>query len=193
MRRNIRDTGKKMQRNPQNLNIRTEFFRRKRVYKKALKQKRRTYRNKVVAELDDLAQKNPNAYWNLLDDLKNETYSDKELPSQIPMSEWKNHFENLHSSNHWQTQELDITDNNVGTFSELDFRITPSETLKAINRLKNKKAARHDGILGEMLKAGKHILVPYLTKLFNTIFLSIIPDRMEQRNCFSNPQKGPET
>ena len=63
-------------------------------------------------------------------------------------------------------------------FNELNFRITDAEIYAAIAKLKNGKASGFDGILNEMIKAGKHALVPALNKIFNFILLSgTFPDK----------------
>ena len=48
--------------------------------------------------------------------------------------------------------------------------ITTQEVKKAINKLKNNKAAGLDEVTAELLKHGREIIVGELTHLFNLIF-----------------------
>ena len=53
--------------------------------------------------------------------------------------------------------------------SRLDEKITVEEVIKGILQLSNGKSPGEDGILIEMLKSARAMLVPYLIILFNTI------------------------
>ena len=57
-------------------------------------------------------------------------------------------------------------------FSELDVSITQDEVKYAINQLHNGKSPGNDLILNEFLIAGKDILKPYITVLFDKILQS---------------------
>ena len=64
---------------------------------------------------------------------------------------------------------------NSPTFCELDYKITSSELMKAISKLKSGKAVGLDSLPNEILKSGgsgSTILVPILQKLFNLVFTS---------------------
>ena len=57
-------------------------------------------------------------------------------------------------------------------FNELDYIISEEEIIKAIQDLKNNKAAGFDIIINELLKCGQSVLVKPLSKLFNIILSS---------------------
>ena len=61
---------------------------------------------------------------------------------------------------------------NSPTFCELDYKITSSEIMKAISKLKLGKAVGLDSLPNEIIKNGGTILVPILQKLFNLVFTS---------------------
>ena len=65
-------------------------------------------------------------------------------------------------------QDSEMTDD---VFDEiLDADITAEEVKAAIRHLENGKAARPDGIIGEILKAAEESIVPFLDKYFNKLF-----------------------
>ncbi len=49
----------------------------------------------------------------------------------------------------------------------LDKYITPDEISKQLQNMPNKKACSFDGILNEMIKCSKEIMLTVLTKTFN--------------------------
>ena len=53
---------------------------------------------------------------------------------------------------------------------ELDNPITEDEVREAINKLKCGKASGLDNVCGEFLKQASHLIVPFLTKLFNKLY-----------------------
>ena len=61
---------------------------------------------------------------------------------------------------------------NSPTFCELYYKITSSDIMKAISKLKSGKAVGLDSLPNELLKSGRTILVPILQKLFNLVFTS---------------------
>jgi exonuclease III len=173
-RKSLKKLGSRLQRSPGEHYTRVAFYREKKAYKKLLKFKRREYRQNLISQLEVLSEKSPKTYWKLLSELKNEGQNCKQNTSPITLEEWKQYFEKLHSSDHQQdTVGNPVQNDNTDCyFSELDFRISEEEVLKALHSLKNKKAAGIDGIVGEMLKAGSEIWAPQLTKIFNIIFRS---------------------
>ena len=98
----------------------------------------------------------------------------------ISTAEFKEYFESLNI-----TDDEFIADNEVKLlldkyardelsvmFSELDVSITQDEVKYAINQLHNGKSPGNDLILNEFLIAGKDILTPYITMLFDKILQS---------------------
>ena len=58
------------------------------------------------------------------------------------------------------------------TFSQSDFRISESEVIKCIKKLKSKKSRGIDRISNEMIKYSQHALLQVILKLFNMIYTS---------------------
>ena len=65
-------------------------------------------------------------------------------------------------------QDSEVTDDVSDEI--LDADITAEEVKAAIRHLENGKAARPDGIIGEILKAAEESIVPFLVKYFNKLF-----------------------
>ena len=79
------------------------------------------------------------------------------------------------SENYSDTFENEISNyifKNSSLFNELNYSITSEEINRAILLLKNNKSAGNDRILNEFLKTGKSFLLPYITKIFNMIFIN---------------------
>ena len=51
----------------------------------------------------------------------------------------------------------------------LDSYFSAEEIMKSVDKLSNNKAPGVDGIVNEIIKEGKAILVPLIMRLFNTI------------------------
>ena len=151
--------------------VRHNFFTSLKRYNKCRKQKSKQYKEKILHQLDDLRDKNPSAYWKLLNDLKNEDLDDKS--GQIPLEEWELYYKSLNADkNGGRNQQVKMkleTLEKEHIFNETDFKITTHEISRCVKNLRNKKSPGLDRILPEMLKYSQHILLPILEKLFNTI------------------------
>ena len=63
-------------------------------------------------------------------------------------------------------------------FEELNVNLTEAEILKAVNQLKLGKAGGPDNLVNEFFRYGIDVLMPYLHKLFNTVFdIGCFPDK----------------
>ena len=164
---------------PKDPEVTGAFYSAKKHYRRLLKQKRKAYRDKLITDLEQMSDSNPEQYWKLLADLKNENNRSNKRCDPFLLEEWANYFKTLHSDKHTVTanRETQITQNVrnmelAPTFCELDFTITQHEIKDALKRLKNKKSPGIDGITSEMLKSGQDVLMPALLKVFNHIFRS---------------------
>lgn len=169
IRKQIKSISIKVHKDPFNRNTRTEFFRQKKLYKKLIKTKKAIFQQTCVNKLESLAEKKPNEYWKLLNDLKEDQYVNKVPTNQINLEEWQNYFMELHDDKTSQDEVIDTHLHSAEaqkSFTKLDYRIKESEVKKAIQKLKCKKAAGYDSILAEMVKAGQTQLTPILTKIF---------------------------
>ena len=177
MRKELLRRSRRYANDPYNTTLRGSFFRYRKIYKKCCKKQYKLFKETLINKLESLHKNDPNEYWKLVKELKEE--SQVEDPSnKISSEDWVKHFAVLFTVKpvfKEQDQKfkhlLTILEKNT-TFSELDFSITESELTKAISSLKNKKSAGLDAITNEMLKAGQEALKPCLLKLFNNILLS---------------------
>ena len=169
--------------NPHDRCKRQCYYKYRKVYKRKLKQEVKERREKLIEKIQRMENENPKEYWKVLEELK-DIHSEKEQTSEmISPTQWYNHFYDLtNTEKHLDNAHRDIvaslqTNKGKKTFSSLDFSITPVEVLQAIQRLKTGKSPGCDGILNEMLKAGKYRLSPVLAKVFNMVLISgIFPD-----------------
>ena len=84
-----------------------------------------------------------------------------------------------------------IEDNVVDDEHFLNRPISPEEVLFALQKLKSKKAAGPDGIIGELLKYSNEHVVPFFVKLFNALFDNgIFPEDWTQSVILPIHKKG---
>lgn len=153
--------------------IRGSYYKFRKKYVKACKRKRNEYKTDVISKLEQLHDKDPKAYWKLLDDLKKEDSSDHE--PQISAEEWVDHFSSINTISEKFSARADAISDLLTEqekrkeFSELDYQITSKELYSAVISLKNNKAVGFDAISNEMLKCGFNCVQNCLLKLFNTV------------------------
>ena len=165
-------------RNPKNPFIRGSYFRKKKEFNKLIRKRKREHENYLLTQLQNLQDKNPTAFWNLLKKLKNEKSTDQEV---IPTDTWVEHFKSIHSRSRLEKQVFDynfekeilnklkVLQKDNTSQGPLDYCVTESEICTAIQALKTKKASGEDMIVNEMLKGGKILLLRPLAKLFNSV------------------------
>jgi hypothetical protein len=154
--------------------IRGNYFRTLKEYRRKCKSEQRKFKAKVIANLDELYDQNPQSYWKLVNELRGK---DQKHTISDP-SQFYEHFKNLNTIEVAPTKErLEIigklkklSDERI--FNELDYKISETEISQAIRTLKNGKASGLDSISNEMLKAGQSALLPCLSIFFNNILNS---------------------
>lgn len=155
--------------------VRGSYFSALKHYRKARRAKIRNHKQNVLDELDEIKDKNPKLYWELLNKFFREEDNQENCSENISAEEWLKYFKDLNSSKTNNNSNIDVLlelAENKKIFNELDNKITEKEVLHAIKSLKNKKACGLDKILNEMLKYGHSELIQPLSKIFNTILLS---------------------
>ena len=72
--------------------IKGSYFKLYCEYNEARKYKKRTFKQSILNQLDELQSSDPKAYWNLIDNLK---ANKKESESLIDPVIWENYFKSL--------------------------------------------------------------------------------------------------
>ena len=167
MKRDLLLASKLLHRYPNLPETRRGFYVRLKTYKKLKKLKIRKFKEKTLSKLDSLREYDPQAYWKLLDSLKESKQS-----NHIPSEEWEMYFRKLNTpstivSEEFKQKLMDLE--KLKIFNKLDFRISNIEITQAIKSLKMNKSVGFDAVSNEMLRYSQHIMTPLLNKLFNMI------------------------
>ncbi len=177
LRREVRSTKRRVLANPYCDQTKQYYLDVCRKYKRLLKTKQKEAKDQLVNKLVQLADVNPNAFWKTLSSLQNIDGGEATTSSGISPKEWFNHFSKLGSIKYKHGQ---IHDDLMNELEELERRektpptllnrpITISEVKRVCKNLKNNKASSDDMTINEMLKYGAEIILPAVTKLFNTV------------------------
>ena len=170
VRKHLLHTKKLLENYPNNRYIRECYYSIKKIFKKAIKKAKNTYRNNILTKLEELKNKKPQEYWNLLNKLRNQEKQDHS--SSILPDKWIKHFNKLFTPDYNDsmiTEQLNRLNAEIQNQTTLDYPFSEKEIYESINSLKNRKASGPDGILNEMLKCGRHYLVKPILHLFNMI------------------------
>ena len=174
----IRRLCKQINNNPFDKDIRSKYYKYKRDRRKLLKLKVRESKSQLVSKLNEMYNKDPKEYWNVVKKLE-ELHSVNRQPCEnISPNAWLDHFKKLAQQNYnANPSDMNIKEKvqnhpNRKLFSTLDFKITEQEVNKSIKHLKKNKSPGKDSILNEMIKAGQSELSPLYVKLFNMILSS---------------------
>ena len=167
-----------MELHPYDNNIKIAFFTLRKKYKKLLKSKEKTYRHKILNQLENLQEKNPKEYWRLIKLLTDDTES---VSTDIKITDWQEHFKKLNnditidSSFHEAINSQVASNVNSSNINiEINTPITVNEIINAIRKLKLGKAHGPDNICNEMIKYSANILIDHYKYLFSSIFESTI-------------------
>ena len=174
LKRQVNNCGKKLINNPKNGDHRRNFFMLLKIYRKNCKHRYRQYRKQIIDDLDQMHENSPKAYWELVKKLKEKKVTES---NKISPTEWYNHFSKLADKNNFKRPSVlkhkdFMNEQDIKSFSELDFKIKANEITKCVKKLKNNKACGPDGLCNEVLKYSQHIMLPVLTKLFNRVLIS---------------------
>jgi len=172
--RKLKSLSRSIKQQPTNLTLIHSYRKIRKSYFKLLSSKKSAFRRKIFQKLDGLQSNNPQAFWNIYNDL---CVSKKHMYNPISPKKWWDHFLTLmnrnisHNDVNFEKHIDDFVSNlNVSEINSLDFVISPSEIIQAAKHLKSGKAAGIDGIRPDMIKEGIDIFAPALANLFNLIF-----------------------
>ena len=152
------------------------FFQKKKELRRLIKTKKKSFKQHILDQLNDISDSNPKHYWNLVKELKELDANSVNGTNPIKPEDWLKHFSKLlfdDKQNRSSLLEERINEMlSCNSFSDLDFRITNDEIKKAISSLKCGKATGLDKISSEMIKASVNVLLSVYEKLFNAILRS---------------------
>ena len=163
-------------RQPYNRDLQVKYFARGKAYNRTVKQKKKAYKQKLISNLNDALDKDPQMVWKMLRELKDSENAEGESKYQTSATKWINHLENLisadvnvsHERKRQVATELTNAVNDTQS-AHLDHPITSAEVVQACRTLKNRKAPGKDGITNEIIKASLPDMCNVLNKLFNVI------------------------
>lgn len=164
-----------VQRYPKDPIIYGTFVRTKKRFKKIVKEKNRQAKEKILNQLSECQEKDPETYWSLLKKLQNR----KAKENPISLEEWETYFKKLHNESLVENKDeafiqgvlhkIETQINRQDSSIMLERPFTMKEIVDAISKLKNNKAVGPDAVMNEMLKAGCNDLSRHIQNLFNLI------------------------
>ena len=139
-----------------------------------LKRKQKQYNESLMSELIQSIN-DQKQFWNYMRNISKQRSQPR---NNIDANTWFTHFRGLLEDEQQQRDndnvglcdDEDCNDNNDNYV--LNRPISLEEVLIALNRLKNRKAAGPDGIIGEMLKnaSKSNLVLDFLVRFFNALF-----------------------
>ena len=176
LKRECKVLGKSLQDRPYDMRIRESLFSAKKRYKAMVRQKKRSYKNQILDNIQNLHSKDPSRYWKLVNELRKTRANASKTDSISPM-EWYSYFKDLFAKPNyndpvfekWVLDEI-TSKEKENCFNNLNLTITESEVMKVLKSLKKGKACAADGIANELITTGASVLCKPLTILFNKIY-----------------------
>ena len=162
---------------PKDPDVRSKFYRNKKVYKQVIKSKKRSFKENLLKSIQETEDKNPKVFWNFVNDIKAKKRAN---PSDnIEPSVWYEWFKKLNKSSvpledNFTLPILENIEKFTTAYDEiLDSEISVDEISKATLKLKNGKSVGDDMISNEMIKCcvDSHF-VRVIHYIFNAILQS---------------------
>ena len=175
LRKHVIFLGRQLQKDPGNPHLRGCFFQANKKYKLMLRKAKYKHKQQMINSLEEMHEKNPRKYWEILDRLRNAN-NENSPADNISPTEWFEYFQSLLQNNSvGETPDTGMLDDiklmeNEQISNELSYPFKESEVSSSILKLANKKAPGADGIINEMLKAGLQHFVKPIAYIFNMIF-----------------------
>ena len=178
LRNTVKNYEKLVNKYPQNTEYRHKFYSSRTKFRRLCKFEGKKYKEKKCSELSNISNKNPKAFWDILNNfnrLKGENSKTEEI---LPQEDFVKFYKNLNSGDkdHNSVQKQIIEEfvslkNNFNmseVIGDLNNEISNDEIIEAIRSIR--KTASTDLISNEMLKNAVPILIKPLQNLFNLIF-----------------------
>ena len=126
--------GKKLQKCPRDSDLSKAFHFKKKIYKRYVKNCKKAFKQDISDKLNDMEDRNPKAYWNLVEKLKTFDCEKVNSDSAIDEQSWFNYFKELLSINNNNDNTLDEKIEKLQTFTELDYSVKLEEVQKQIKK-----------------------------------------------------------
>ena len=85
-------------RQPNNRDLQAKYFARREASDRTMKQKKKAYKQKLISNLKDALDKDPQTVWKMLRELKDSENAEGENKCQVSATKWINHLEDLISA-----------------------------------------------------------------------------------------------
>ena len=188
----LTQTARSLSKNKLNSEKLKHYFKLRKDFKRLVRKKARQNKAKILNSLIELEDRNPKAFWDIINKFKN---SDKEVSDQssnIAPDEWCSYFKNIMNLNVDKDLYSDLDFNSVSNVLDKPFLI--KDITKAIKSVKNNTSVGFDCISNEMLKNCSSSMVHSLCKLFNLIYDSgKYPDQWSESMVKPLFKSGDET
>ncbi|CAB4002774.1 Hypothetical predicted protein, partial [Paramuricea clavata] len=155
LKKELRNLGKLLSKQPNNPFVRHLFFTKKKEYKKLTRKLKRNFYSNILDKIKILADSNPKAFWNLVNSIKSNRTSGS---NEISPVEWFNYFHDLNktnfSSESTSTESRIVADINLWATSGveiLDKPISLKEIHDISRKLKPNKASANDSLNNEII------------------------------------------
>lgn len=136
--RHVKSLGRLLNKSPWQRGLRHKVLFEKKQYNKLLRKKYRAFNAKLLYNLLDTSDKNPNEFWKVVHKLKDKCNEDPS--STIAPQEWCKYFYNLMNVRYDNNFEVDSMNNYIHCNNDvLNVDMTAEELFKAAKGLKNKK------------------------------------------------------
>ena len=177
------------------LNDRLQYLTKRREYKHLIKQKKLEFDSKITIKLNSRIT-DTKSFWHNIKQLHNRS----RLTPNITKQEWFDHFYAVFNVNlNANENVVDVLDAH-GAEDNLDYpgcdvilnaKINVQDIKKSIATLKANKAAGPDGLVSEMFKCSLDEIMPFLLKLFNSMFTSgVFPEMWTKSTIVPLHKKG---
>ena len=185
-RKELRKLLKKYKRTNQPVD-RHNFCRSRREYKHLLHRKKKQFNERAINMLIETVDKQQ-SFWETLYKI---CPKKKFIHNDIKLEDWYRHFKAL-----LEKEDILASNDNGDEWEDLDNQpfnrpISVEEVLLALRKLKPKKAAGPDSIIGEILKQANLNIVPFLVRFFNTLFdYGVYPEQWTESIILPLYKKG---
>jgi hypothetical protein len=176
----VKNYEKLVNRYPQNTEYRHTFYYFRSKFRRLCKFEEKKYKEKICSELSNISNKNPKAFWDILNNLNRLKDENSKTEEILPQEDFIKFYKNLksrdkdHNSVQKQIIKVFVSLKNNFNMSEfigdLNNEISTDEIIEDIISIRNGKAASTYLISNEMLKDVVPIFIKPLQKLFNLIF-----------------------